>query len=881
MHQPEVQADSTGVPAASTPSRATIVLLGLLLAALCGLAYSNAFSGMFAGLDAKESIRDNPHIRSLWPLTEAMSLPLLASTKAADAGSKGGTVVRRPVLSLSFALNWALLGPNPNRFHAVNLAIHIVAAWLLFGIVRRTLVLPRLRPHYGKAATALAFSIAAIWALHPVQTESVTYIVQRAESLMGMLFLLTFYCVVRALDSGHASVWRVAAVVACAFGMGTKEVTAVLPVLVVAYDGIFGFASYREALRRRWTLYAALAATWAVIIVLVAITLSDVRSDFNEGRNLAYALSQPSVILHYLRLAVWPYPLYVYVNTNLFTVRTAADVLLPLAVVGPLVAGTVWGLWRRSPLGFLGAWFFLILAPTSTFVAVSDVIQEHRMYLSLAAVVVIAVCGFYRLLQRARAHGLPQVVAKTLAVNVLVAVVVACAIATHARNEDYHSEFGMIRPEDMSEAFQILANHYLLGPIPPQAARTEAETMLASPNAGPADLAFAEYLLGLLALEDEQPHEAQAHFQRAVARYPDSVLAHNRLGVALLDQGQVAAAANVLRETVERWPNDAASVVSLGRVLLAQEDLVGAQAQFERALTLDRNSAVAYNNLAYVLEARGDLAAAEASYRKAMSLDPEMELARNNLGELLLRQDRIEEARVQFEVVLAARPDDVFAMSRLALIEEHAGAPQNLLRAIELFRGVLAVEPNDARMHARLAGVLDRLGEAGSAQGEYARALELDPDLTGARTALATLLARQGRLEEAIAEFERVLRIEPDNVGAHANLGAALASVGRREDAAVQLESVLRLAPSMPLAHFNLALLYEEQGALEQARLHYEQEIALNPGLAAAHNNLGRTLEALGRPADAAAAYAKAVELDPGYVEAARNLARTNPSGAP
>jgi hypothetical protein len=150
------------------------LLIGIGLAA-----YFNSFAGSFL-LDDKLRIIDNPQIRRLWPLWAVMA----HST--------------RPILELSLALNYAVGGLNPWTYHAFNLAVHLSAGLLLFGIVRRMLESDRLRARYGDLSRWLAIAVAAIWLVHPLQTESVTYIIQRAESLMGVLFLMTMYCGIRA-----------------------------------------------------------------------------------------------------------------------------------------------------------------------------------------------------------------------------------------------------------------------------------------------------------------------------------------------------------------------------------------------------------------------------------------------------------------------------------------------------------------------------------------------------------------------------------------------------------------------------------------------------------------------------------------------------------
>ena len=170
-------------------------------------------------------------------------------------------------------------GASPSAgTHAVNIALHIASALLLFGIVRRTLELVASRPEVsagtwssvalqrGLPATNLAFATAIIWLVHPLQTDAVDYITQRTELVMGLFFLLTFYASIRGHE--HAG-WLIAAVVSCALGMASKESMVTAPFLVVMYDRIFVFDSFQEAWRRRSRFYLSLAATWLVLAAVV------------------------------------------------------------------------------------------------------------------------------------------------------------------------------------------------------------------------------------------------------------------------------------------------------------------------------------------------------------------------------------------------------------------------------------------------------------------------------------------------------------------------------------------------------------------------------------------------------------------------------------
>ena len=272
-------------------------------------------------------------------------------------------MVGRPVPNLSLAVNYAIGGLNVEGYHVVNLAIHILAALALFGLVRRTLLLPALVERFGSASTGLALAVALVWALHPLQTESVTYIIQRAEALVGLFYLLTLYCLLRGATSARTWVWYAATVGTCAMGMASKEVMVSAPLVAVLYDRLFISGSFKESLRRQWGWYLALAATWAILGLLVYMSLGrGGTAGFNMGMSVwEYARTQFGCIMHYLRLAFWPSPLVLDYGDG--TASQAADII-PYAIgVGLLLAATAVALARRPKWGFLGVWFFAILRP--------------------------------------------------------------------------------------------------------------------------------------------------------------------------------------------------------------------------------------------------------------------------------------------------------------------------------------------------------------------------------------------------------------------------------------------------------------------------------------------------------------------------------------
>ncbi len=301
------------------------------------------------------------------------------------------------MVNFSLAVNYALEGTVVWGYHAVNLAIHILAGLALYGIVRRTLLSPVLREQFGACAMRLALAVAVLWTVHPLQTEAVTYISERCESLMGLFYLLTLYCFIRGTDTQKSSWWFALSVVACLLGMASKEVMVTAPVMVLLYDRTFISGSFREAWTQHRPLYLGLASTWVLLGCLMA-GLHYRGAGYGLGIPWwAYALIECRVVVRYLWLAIWPH-LLVFDYGEFVATRHFAEVAPYALALVVLAASVLIELRRRPAIGLIGAWFFVILAPTSSVVPVEgQPMAEHRMYLPLVAVVTLTVIGIDKL----------------------------------------------------------------------------------------------------------------------------------------------------------------------------------------------------------------------------------------------------------------------------------------------------------------------------------------------------------------------------------------------------------------------------------------------------------------------------------------------------
>jgi tetratricopeptide (TPR) repeat protein len=646
------------------------------MALLTIVAFLTSFRGELV-FDDIPGIANNPTIRDLSHPRELL-----------DAiGPRGGTLSGRPVPNLTLALNHAISGDRLWSYHATNLLIHLGAGLLLFGIVRRTLLLPALVARFGRHATWLAFATASLWSVHPLQTESVTYLIQRVESLMGFCYLLTLYCFIRGAGSPVAARWYAGAFAACLTGMACKEVMVSAPLAVALFDATFVAGSFREAWRRRGRFYAALLSTW---LLLAALVLASGGRGGTAGYGLGiswwrYALTQCEAIFIYVKLAFWPWPLvfdhHAPYASGLGDVWPQA--LLLLAVLAATIAQLV----RRPAVGFPCAVFFLVLAPTSSVVPVDDAIVEHRMYLPLAAVASVLVLVLYRRLGSA---------------GITIATTIALAFGTLAahRNLDYRSPLALwsdtVRKNPASSRGHNNLGAYLLEAgrideakahfttalnIDPRYASAHYNLGKLQEKTGQADEAVASYSealrlnprltdahvnLGALLDRVGRHEDAVTHYTAALALDPDAPDVHGYLGSALLKLKRPAAAREQLELSTELDPARPEVWLNLARARQQLGDLPAAQRAAEKALQLDSASAEAHYLVGNLAAARGDFASAVAQFQRAVELAPSYFAARNNLANALLLAGDARAAIEQYRLLLHERPDDRAVQENLA-----------------------------------------------------------------------------------------------------------------------------------------------------------------------------------------------------------------------
>ena len=570
----------------------------LILGVAVFVVYYPAAGGPFI-LDDFETIIDNPSVRQLWPLVGSGEDrgPLNPPDTAPSNG--------RPLVNLAMALNYHFGGLEPFGYRIVHMVVHVLTGLLLWAIVARTLRLNFFQGRFDRVAEPLAFACAFVWAMHPLHTETLVYVTQRTELMMGFFYLATLYCSMRywATDRKAArTVWLTMATAVCLSGMLCKEMMVSAPVMMLLYERTFVTGSFRRALRRSWPLYVGLVLTW---VPIVALNLTGPRcpgAGFGRGATAwEWWFTQTKVLFLYLKLTVWPWPLVIHYDIPYL--KTLAQAWPWLLVTGLLGIGTVLLVWRRSVVGFTAVWLIAVLSPTLVVPLVGETVAERRMYVPLAAIVPLLIVGGY-----VAVHWIWQLV---------------------ARREGRDSIRGVsLAALGVSTVAVVIGFGYL-----------SSQRLLA--------------------------YRSEFHlWQDAAVRQPHNPLVQLNLGTLIAEEGRLAEAIAHLEEAVQLAPAPEDSPLWYAELMRyrahynlarAYEDsgrFEEAIAQYRATLAVRPEDGVSHYNLARLLEDSGETQQATEHYRQAIAAQPDFAAAHNNLGIRLLTAGQVEEAIDSFEAAV-------------------------------------------------------------------------------------------------------------------------------------------------------------------------------------------------------------------------------------
>ena len=584
--------------------------IALFLIFLAGtLTYLNSFNGVFV-YDDERHIIDNPAMRTLWPPWESM----VAETN-----------ITRPLIGLSLAINYAISGYNIWSYHLFNLIIHLLAAWTLFALVRRLCTIETNPSWCKERSTEISATAALLWVVHPLTLTSVTYIIQRFQSMMGLCYFLTVYCAIRYFQATeHKTRWLVFTTLAASAGMVCKQDMATAPFTVLAVNALFFTKNWRQALKQNWQLYCGLAFSLVVLVFFNQLGPARGFAGFGGSYEIPYyySLTQFEVITEYIKIALLP--LSVCFDYRWAHVLNPTKIIPEILFIVGLLGFTIWLCCKKNKAGLFGIWFFFTLAVTSSFFPIADAMCEYRMYLPLAAITCLLSLGVWRL------ASYPQIPRNALYGAIAVATVLL-GTKTHLENRNFETQLELWRvittqrPYNArawnnygislerigreQEAHQAYERSYQMDRNYIGALQSMARVMLKKQDLENAMKFLKEgirvsphfadpyYEVGKILAFKGNTAEAEEYYKKAIERDPYLAHAHAAYGVLLMKAGRSKEAIPYLSTAVQFQPGNPDFNFNLGTALALADISAEAKKYLQHALMLNPKHEGARTNL--------------------------------------------------------------------------------------------------------------------------------------------------------------------------------------------------------------------------------------------------------------------------------------------
>lgn len=686
--------------------------------------YGNSFDVPFI-FDDSDNIQ-NPSLR----INELSPDSLLKA--AVDSN-----LLKRPVANVSFAINYYFGVYNVRGYHLVNILIHIAASFFLFLLLKITFELPVNREKYFNSRL-IALLASLLWLTHPLATQSVTYLVQRMNSLAAMFYVLAVLCYVQGrlkvegdnekLKSFDGWLWFAGSLISGILAIGSKEIAVTLPTVIFLYEWFFFQDLSWKWLNKKipWIIALLVFLYCAAYYYLGGNPLSKIFNSCNNRpfSSLERVLTEFRVVMHYIGLIIYPNPdrlVFDYnfpLSISLFSPISTVVSILSLALICVLAAVIAK---KERFIAFCVFWFFINLILESSVICL-EIIFEHRTYLPSMFLLAIIPA----LLVRTRLN-------TVLMTIVLLTLCAGCGYWTIKRNKTWQDLIGF--------------------------------------------------------------------WQDSINKQPMKARGYNNLGVALAEANRMGEAGENFLKALELLPDFPEAYSNLGLVQYRQNRLVEAEKNFKQALDLRSHYIEGRLNLASLYKDQGKYDEALEQYRALYRQIPDNSIINKEMGQTLLRMGRPEESLSYLEKALGKLPQDknvllargeVFMRSGkleeaiqsyqavLNVDKENSAANYNLgllftatgqeEEALSHYLKVVQRQSVDMPVLYNIGNTYLRLGAMENARSAYEGFIDSSRILADAHNNLGLVFIQEGNLERASEEFKKALRIDPNHPMAAKNL---------------------------------------------------------------------------------------------------------------
>ncbi len=765
-----------------------------------------------------------------------------------------------PITSLSYMLDYEFYGLHPKGYLFTNLFFHIANALLLF------IILLRMTGSLWPSAF-----VAVVFALHPINVESVAWIAQRKNVLSTLFWLLTMWAYVLYVEKRDIKRY-VLVILFFALGLMSKTMLVTLPFVLFLLD-FWPLARFKlertgesfKNLKQNKPISPGASALRLILEklpLLILSVLASVRqvsetSAFNNCTSLmlgkqyindSACIAAPDLFslqarftngmfsyLDYLGKMVWPKGLAAFYPHPGDTLSVWKGVLCGMVLVGLTIIAI--RLVKRAPYFAVGwFWYLGTLVPV---IGIFKTIGAHGMadryvYVPLMGVFIIIAWGLLDIFAEWRY--------KKKVFSLLAGVLIPTLMVTTWVQVSHWKNSVTI----FKHAINVTDNK--------------------NPN-----LALIHNTLGMVFLSMGKAEEAVSHYKMAIELKPDLAIAYTNLGIARLSTGKTEEAISHYKKAIKVKPDHASGYYNLGIALSALGKTEEAISHYKTAIKLRPDYVEPRNNIGLILEEHGKTHEAISYYKTAIKLKPGYAAAYSNLGNALFTQKKIKEAISYHKTAIKLRPDFVPAHINLGNALFALGKTEE---AISHYKKAIKLNPNFAIANSNLGNALFALGKTEEAISHYKKAIKLNPNFAMVYANLGNALSSLGETEKAIAHYKMSIKHKPDYIMAHHNLGVALFATKNFKEAIFHYKEAIKYRPNYPMAYTNLGNALFALDKAEKAVSQYKVAIKLKPDYAEAHQNLGNVLMQIGKIKEAIHHYNETLRLKPNFASAKKNLER-------
>lgn len=728
-------------------ARIKLILACALLAVVTFGLYYTSLDNSFH-YDDGHTVVDNPWIR------DARNLPQFFVSGMVVSESPQASNYR-PVLMVTYVLNYALGGLNPWGFHLANVFLHILTVLIVFGLIR-----------FFLENTLAALLGALIFAIHPINSEAVNYITARSSvlsTLFMVLAVMTFHLYrLKQREGSLSTSWIFYSIsfLSFIFALLSKETALVLPGLILATDLAFHSDQVRASYRRAILLYLP----WIMLIVVYLWTrkgmfspmVSSVSTPVESnpiGHLILSLLTGLKVAAQYVWIALWPVNLTVDHYLPRAVSFWEVSVLLSIGVTCVFLAGIFWFWNRQRAVSYSILWFLISLLPVLylPFFTSVALFQENRGYTAMIGLAILTGLAFRSFVELKKWS--------LKAVGSLLIVVLSGSYMglTLQRNAVWQDQFTL-----WLDAVQK-------SPLSPE---PHISLAMLYRGKGEMDLAFREI------------HEA-------LRLAPEHGLALHLLGDLHAQRGEIEEAVNAYERSLRYAPGSWKTYTNLGGVLYQQGRLDEAIERYQMALRLNPNDWIAHRNLIAAYERKGQLIEILKEYEKAALSMPDAFFYHYGQAVAYEMLNRIEAAEAAYRRSVEVNPGFTEGFIRLCQLYIRVG---NLALAAQDCGRVLKIDSQNWYAHFLSGFISEQKGDLSAAQEHYQDALKINPQDAGAHFNLANVYRQTGQTEQAMVSYETSLKLNPGFLWARLNLAKLLEQNGRTLEAQEQYRQIVLLA---------------------------------------------------------------------------------------